>query len=72
MTTPSSVPDGAALRDGLRGAISMYVDDADLSRAAGETGVIEVKVQIVLDHGRVRFTKGSVAFERRIEIGGRA
>lgn len=65
-------PDGAALQQGLIDAVGLYVQDADLARAAGETGVIRCVVEIVLDKGRVRFTKGSVAFERRIEIGGRA
>lgn len=65
-------PDGAALREGLRGAVSMYVDEADLTRAAGETGFIQCKVEIALDKGRVRFTRGSVAFERRIDIGGKS
>lgn len=69
---PYEPPDGAALQQGLIDAVGLYVQDADLARAAGETGVIRCVVEIVLDKGRVRFTKGSVAFERRIEIGGRA
>ena len=65
-------PDGAALKLGLQGAIALYVDEADLSRAAGETGIVRCHVEVALDHGRVRWTKGSVAFERRIEIGGKS
>lgn len=65
-------PDGAALRDGLRGATSLYIDEADLGRAAGETGFIKLNVEVALDKGRVRFTRGSVAFERRIDIGGKS
>lgn len=64
-------PDGAALQQGLLDATALYIQDADLRRAAGETGVVQLKVEVVLDKGRVRFTRGSVAFERRIEIGGR-
>lgn len=65
-------PDGQALKAGLLGALSIYVDEADLTRAAGETGIVRCQVEVALDKGRVRWTKGSVAFERRIEIGGRS
>lgn len=64
-------PDEGALRKGLLGALGLYIEEADLSRAPGETGFINVTIQVALDHGRVRFTKGSVFFERRIDIGGR-
>lgn len=72
MADTRELPDGPALKAGLLGALSIYVDDADLARAAGETGIVRCRVEVALDKGRVRWTKGSVAFERKIEIGGRA
>jgi len=65
-------PDEAALRDGLRRVTDLYIGEADLSKAPGESGFIRVNVEVALDHGRVRFSRGFVAFERRIEIGGRS
>lgn len=68
MRPDTDLPDGVALREGLRGAVALFIEDADLARAVGETGLVTCHVTIALDHGRVRWTKGSVAFERRIEI----
>lgn len=67
---PREVPDAAALREGLLAALGIYVEEADLSHAAGETGFIHLNVKVMIDSGRVRYTQGGVHFERRIEIAG--
>ena len=63
-------PDGQALIAGLRGVIDMYLNDADLRRAAGETGRIKVDLELYLRKGRVDRSQGGIWFERRIDFGG--
>lgn len=63
-------PDQTALRAGIRGVLSLYIDEADLIFAVGESGLLVVNVQIQLDRGRAQWSKGNVHFERRIDLGG--
>lgn len=67
MTEP---PDGTALVAGLRGVIDMYLKDADLRRAVGETGRVRVDLELYLRKGRVDRSQGAIWFERRIDFGG--
>ena len=71
MTSVHEPPDQAALQQGLREAIDMYLQEADLRYAPGETGVIRCEVEVQLDRGRVQRTKGSVYFVRTFQVGAR-
>jgi hypothetical protein len=63
-------PDALALIEGVRSAISLYINEANLDRAVGETGKIRVTFELDLNRGRVERTKGAAWFERYITVGG--
>lgn len=63
-----NVPDEQALRQGLLGASGIYINETPLVHCVGETGIISVTLQMLLEAGKVRWTKGQVAFERKINL----
>jgi hypothetical protein len=65
------IPDAIALTEGLRGAFGIFLAEADISHAVGETGVLRGTVEIFIERGRARHSKGSVSFEHRMELRGR-
>jgi hypothetical protein len=66
-TEPPSADD---LREGLRHALDLFLLETDLSHAVGENGRMTAHVEVHLERGVARWTKGAVAFERRIDMGG--
>lgn len=68
--TPSNPPTADELREGLRSAFDMYLAETDLTRAVGENGRLFGTVEIHLERGRARWTKGAIYFERRVDFGG--
>jgi len=75
MTTPKpevAPPDKEALRSGLLAALGLYLAEADLTYAAGESGVVFANLQVKLEKGKVIWTKGAVFFERRFDMVARA
>lgn len=63
-------PDEETIRLGLSAALGMFLSETSLRHAVGETGIIEVKLSMLLENGHSRWTKGSVAFERKFQMGG--
>lgn len=63
--------DQSALKQGLLGSLSLVLDETDLRHAVGETGTLRASVEIFIERGHARWTKGSVSFEHRRELGGR-
>ena len=61
-------PDRQALTKGLMDASAMFINEADLTHAVGESGFVHVNLRLTLDKGRVRLLTGQVSFERRVEI----
>lgn len=66
--TNREAADAASLATGLREAAEVTIRDTDLSHAVGHSGVITLSLRVALYNGRAQWTKGSVAFERRIEL----
>lgn len=64
-------PDADALSAGLLSAFGLFVAETSIDHAAGETGVLRGTVEVLLERGVARHTKGSVSFERRMELGSR-
>lgn len=62
------VPEADALSAGLLSAFGLFVAETDIAHAVGETGVLRGTVEIFLERGKGRHTKGSVSFERRLEL----
>ena len=67
---PATIPDEQGLKDGIVLALQMYVQEAGLRLAVGETGILRAGVEIFLDQGRAKHSKGSCYFERRMDLGG--
>lgn len=65
MTQPT---DSEAMKVALRTAAAIFSDEAALP-IEGESGRVHLNVEIHVERGRVRWTKGSCFFERRIEGG---
>lgn len=61
-------PDANSLSEGLLGAFGLFLRETSIAHAVGETGVLRGSVEVFLDHGRAKHTKGSVSFERRMEL----
>lgn len=64
-----AVPDADMLSAGLLSAFGLLVAEADIGHAPGESGVVRGTVEIQLERGIVRGTRGSVSFEHRMELG---
>lgn len=62
------LPDHKALKALLQEAFSVYLQTTDVSHAVGQHGRLTVALEIHLDGGRPRWTKGAVGFERRIDM----
>lgn len=56
--------------DGVRKTVDMYLAEADLRMAVGETGVVKLEVVLQLERGLVQWSKGGCYFERRISYRG--
>jgi hypothetical protein len=69
-TNKAEGPDALALIEGIRSAIALYIHEASLDRAVGETGKIHVTFELDLNRGHVTRTKGAAWFERYITVGG--
>lgn len=67
---PTDAPPEADLREGLRRAFDLYLMETDLTHAVGENGRLFASVEVHLERGFARWTKGAVYFERRIDVGG--
>lgn len=65
------VPDADALSAGLLSAFGLFVAETDIGHAAGESGILRGTVEVLLERGIARNTRGSVSFERRMELGPR-
>lgn len=65
------LPDQSKLRELMREAFDLYLQSTDVTHAIGQNGRLTVSLEIHLDGGHPRWTKGAVGFERRIDIGGR-
>lgn len=65
------LPDHAKLKDLVREAFDIYLQTTDVSHAVGQHGRLTVALEIHLDGGHPRWTKGQIGFERRIDLGGR-
>lgn len=65
-----TLPDHERLRSILREAFEVYLADSDISHAVGKNGRLIVDLEIHLDGGLPRWTKGAVSFERRIDVKG--
>lgn len=65
------VPDEDSLSTGLLSAFGLFVAETDIAHAVGESGVLRGSIEIFLERGLARHTKGSVSFERRMELGPR-
>lgn len=65
-----SPPDEGALREGLIQAFSIFVNETPLRHAVGENGRVNATLEMHLEHGFVRWCKGGVVFERRIDVKG--
>lgn len=63
-------PDEEAIRLGLSAALGMFLSETSLRHAVGETGIIEVKMSMLLEGGHSRWCKGLVGFERKFQMGG--
>lgn len=63
-----TIPDEQGLREGLMGAFGIYSNETDITHAVGETGVLRGYVEIFLERGRARHSKGSISFERRMDL----
>lgn len=63
-----SIPDADGLSAGLQSAFGLFVAETDIAHAVGETGVLRGTVEVFLERGRARTTKGCVSFERRMEM----
>lgn len=63
-----ATPDATALREGLRGSLSIFLDESDLRMAVGETGICRVNLEVFLERGKARHAKGAVYFERRLDL----
>ena len=61
-------PDADALSAGLLSAFGLFVAETDIGHAAGETGILKGTIEVLLERGKARHTKGSISFERRIEM----
>ena len=68
--TSTEPPTQAALKEGISAVLGIALQDTDLTHAVGESGVLEARVSLRVEHGRVIWTKAAVAFERRMSIGG--
>lgn len=66
--TKREPPSREALCEGILGSAATIVRDTDLSHAVGESGLLTLTLTVSLDHGRAQWTKGSLAFERRINL----
>ena len=64
------LPDHARLKALLREAFDVYLSGTDVSHAVGQNGRLTVQLEIHLDGGHPRWTKGAVGFERRIDMQG--
>lgn len=60
----------SALKEGIAGALGIFLQDTDLTHAVGEDGMVEARVVLRVEKGRVLYAKGAVSFERRMNIGG--
>lgn len=58
------------LAEGLLAAAGIYLREADLAGAVGESGNVFLKLEVALDRGRPRRAKGAAYFERRMELRG--
>lgn len=65
-----TIPDAEGLAEGLRGAFGLFVGETDITHAVGETGVLRGTVEVFIEKGRAKHTKGAISFERRIELRG--
>ena len=65
------LPDHPTLKALLREAFDIYLQSTDVSHAVGQNGRLTVSLEIHLDGGHPRWTKGAVGFERRIDMGGK-
>ena len=65
-----TLPDHATLKRLLEEAFGIYLQTTDLSHAVGQNGRLTVQLEVHLDGGHPRWTKGAVGFERRIDMGG--
>ena len=63
-------PDQDQLIAGIRWALEQYLIESNIRSAVGESGLLNVKLTLDLQRGRVNQTKGAVWFERSIRIGG--
>ena len=64
------LPDHKRLKEILSEAFNVHLSEADLSHAVGKHGRLTVALEIHLDGGHPRWTKGAVGFERRIDLTG--
>ena len=62
--------EASSLIEGIKAALLLYVSEADLNRAVGETGKIRVTLEVDLNRGRVQRSKGACYFERYVDLGG--
>jgi hypothetical protein len=65
------VPDEDALSAGLLSAFGLFVAETNIGHAVGESGVLRGTIEVFLERGQARHTKGGVSFERRMELGPR-
>lgn len=64
------LPDHSKLKALMREAFEIYLQTTDVSHAVGQNGRLTAHLEIHLDGGHPRWTKGAVGFERRIDMGG--
>ena len=73
MQTPKSErvpPSRDQLQEGLLATTGIYVTEADLAHAVGESGTVHLRLELKLERGRVRRSRGSCYFERQMDFRG--
>lgn len=60
---PASVE---ALRAGLESAVREALGETDLERVIGESGSLNLAVELRMDRGRVLYVDAGLAFQRRM------